>query len=168
MIPAVPSVRFEERNVVFGTLEVSEDRSEACGRNRVELHELIHHAFADQSTRHFFLAKLLHPAFDAVYEAAEIIDAHRALLASFLDRDQQFVADELLATLIALDHLRQDFVDALTSGEAAAAFDALTPAADLGLVGTETRVDHLVGRVGAVRATHGSGSVVPVAGIEWK
>jgi hypothetical protein len=136
--------RVEEAPVIFGALEIEEDRREARRRKMIETDELCHHSLTDQSARHFFFAEFLHVSLDAIDELVERRCADRPFLAGFLHGRQQLLALVILASLIALDDLRKDFFDALTRRKSAFALEALPAAADLVTVSTQARVDHPV------------------------
>ena len=136
--------RFEESPVIFGALEIEEDRCKARRGKMVETDEFFHHSLADQSARHFFFAEFLHVSFDAIDELIERRRANGSLLAGFLHSRQQLLALVILASLIALDDLWKDFFDALTSCESTFALEALSAAADLVAVSAQARVDHPV------------------------
>jgi len=110
----------------------------------IETDEFCHHSLTDQSARHFFFAKFLHVSLDAIDELIEHLCADRSFLTGFLHGHQQLLALIILASLIALDDLRKDLFDALTRRESAFALEALSTAADLVTVSTQTRVDHPV------------------------
>ena len=144
----------EEGGVVVGVLEVAEHRREARGRERVELDELREHALADRARADLLLAELLRAALDAIDEPVERVRADRPLLARLAHGHEDLVAPEVLAALVALHDLRQHLLDALARREAPPALQAFAPAADLGAVAAEPRVDHPIRRVRAVGATH--------------
>ena len=134
--------RFEESPVVFSALKIEKDRRVARRRKMIETDEFCHHSLTDQSTRHFFFTEFLHVSLDAINELVERFCADRPLLAGFLHGGQQLLALVILASLVALDNLREDFFDALTRCESAFALEALTTAADLVTVSAQARVDH--------------------------
>jgi len=136
--------RLEESPVIFGTLEIEEDRREAGGCEMIETDQLFHHALTDQSARHFLLTEFLHVSLDAIDELVESLGADRPLLAGLLHGHQQLLALVVLAALIALDDLRKDLLNALTRRESAFALETLSAASDLVTVSTQTRVDHPV------------------------
>src|SRR5262245_1311159 len=156
----------EELGVVLGVLEIAEDRGKPRGRQRVEAHQLVHHALAEPGALDLLLPEVLDRALQAVDQLLEVVRRDRPLLAGLADRRDQLLALELLAPPVLLDHLGQDFLDALAGGEPATALEAFAAAPDLGPVAAQPGVDHLVHRVAAVGTAHGSGDVVPAAWIQ--
>src|SRR5713226_5746199 len=145
---------FQLAHEFLHVLEVHIHRSESHVRHLIQLLQPAHDHFADFGGRQLAFRGLLHHTFDFVHNRFQLGRGHRTFFASFQKSLQNLLPLEALAPPVFLDDHVGNFVDAFVSGETAAAFQALAPAANSIADTTFPRVDHLVVNVRAKRTLH--------------
>ena len=145
---------FQFGHEFLDVFEIHVDAGETDVGDFVELLEAMHDHFADFRGGQFPFGGFVDHAFDFIHDGFEFGSGNGALLASFQQPLQNFLALEAFAAAILLDHHVGNFVDALVSGEAAGAFQAFAAAAD-GVAGAAfAGINYLVVQMRAERTLH--------------
>src|SRR5215472_421942 len=115
---------------------------------------MAHYLLADECRGHLFFARFLQLALDLANHRLQPIQRHRALFTGLFQTGENLLAIKSLAPTIFLDDERIELLDPLVGCKSPLALQALAAAAnDRALMGL-ARVDDLVLRFLAKRATH--------------
>src|SRR5260370_10998506 len=145
---------FQLAHEFLHVLEVHIHRCESHVGDFIQFLQPAHDHFTDFGGSQLAFRGLLHHTFDFVHNRFQLGRGHRTFFASLQKSLQNLLPLEALATPVLLDDHVRNFVDAFVGGETAAAFQALTAAANGVANAAFPRVDHPVVHVRATTTLH--------------
>src|SRR5260370_12254438 len=145
---------FQLAHEFLHVLEVHIHRCKSHVGDFIQFLQPVHDHFTDFGGSQLAFRGLLHHTFDFVHNRFQLGRGHRTFFASLQKSLQNLLPLEALATPVLLDDHVRNFVDAFVGGETAAAFLALTSAANGVANATFPPIDNHVVNVRAKRTLH--------------